>query len=244
MKVFFFSVTLIFVFISCKSDINDKKYRNDKWAWWIDAKTGKGQWIPLSNKPTWQNGKYTKFYTTGEVYEIGKIKNGKHVDTTYFYDLNNKLLDYRLIKSNDTSYYFINDGKVKIYNQDKSLLAEGIIQNHTYGDKWIKYYHNGNKEFTDDYINGTGWEVTYYENGQIQDSIYHQRGFDSGVVLKSWYSNGQISEIADWKGGVSNGAYKKYYQNGQLQKSTFFINGKEEGTSKEWYETLRGIFKK
>src|SRR5436309_2751765 len=105
------SIAFSIFFISCnRNDINDKSKRNQYWAWWIDAKTGKAGWIPLSNNPTWQNGDYTKFYFNGQIHIKGKIKDGENVDTTYWYDLNGKLSFYSYKEDDSTKFFYIHDG--------------------------------------------------------------------------------------------------------------------------------------
>ncbi len=136
-------IFLPFIFISCKSDVNDKSKRNDKWAWWVDANSNKGTWIPLSDHPTWRNGAYTKFYFNGKVYEKGIIRNGKNVDTIYSYDLNGFLYSYGIVKLDSTTYYYVKDGYIKILRPDSTIYAEGVIKDHTNKGKWTSYYKNG-----------------------------------------------------------------------------------------------------
>ena len=80
---------LIFIFFtfllwSCNhNSIDDKEKRNENWCWWVDAKTNKGEWIPIKDETTVEKGKYTLFYSNGNLREKGKLNSGKRIDTIY-----------------------------------------------------------------------------------------------------------------------------------------------------------------
>jgi antitoxin component YwqK of YwqJK toxin-antitoxin module len=264
MKTLFSSLLLV-ILLSCNRDnIDDKSKRNPNWVWWVDAKTLKGEWIPVSDSTTVKNGRCTTFYFNGLKYSEGKLVNSKLVDTAYYYDLKGQPYGYRIIKPDTSFLYYFKDGHVKSYLQDGSLTQEGLIKNHTYTNQWIFYYKNGNKKFDRDYLNGTGWEVRYYENGQMRDSGYHY-GDSIDYIFKSWYENGQIEKIASWKNSKKDGVLKEYseeddqiqsslkeisnwkndledgmalmyYKSGSISDSGYFKEGKEVGVSKRWYD--------
>jgi antitoxin component YwqK of YwqJK toxin-antitoxin module len=246
MKINFLSILFfisIIAFIRCKDDIKNTDKRNENWAWWIDAKTGKGKWVPIVNDTsTCKNGRYTFFYSSGEIYSKGRLVNFKDVDTTYYYKLNGELLCYRLIKK-DTIYYFIKDGFTQVYSQRKNLKAQGIIKNHTWGDEWTKYYENGNRVYTYSYIDGSGWCLGFYANGQIKDSMYHIKGIKRSPVYKEWYENGEMKSISQWKDTLREGVSITYYESGKMEDSSFYKEGKRENIYKTWNEdgTLHGI---
>jgi antitoxin component YwqK of YwqJK toxin-antitoxin module len=237
-KFYSLAIISIFLFTACNSDdINDKSKRNEYWDWWVDAKTGKGQWIPVSEHPTWKNGKYTNFYSTGIIYSKGTIRNGEQVDTVYFYNTKEDLFEYRVIKSDTAIDYYFNEGHVILYRQNGTLEGEGDIKNHTYTGRWIKYYENGNKKSVQNYINDTGWQVEYYQTGQVEDSSYHSKRGDSNYTFKSWYEDGQISVKRDLKEGIANGLTTHYYENGKIKWTGYYINGIQHGIQKEYYES-------
>ena len=244
---FIIMVVVLGCIVSCDSnDINDSHKRNAHWAWWVDAKTGKGKWIPVTNQTTVKNGSYTLFYYNGNVFEKGKVKDGKHVDTAFEYDYQGKLYANYFWKNDST--YFLNDGPVQNFRSDGMKASEGIVTNHKDGDKWIAYYENGNKEWERDFTKGdTGWQVHYFENGQKKDSAIYLNDLSWGTdvfIVKRWYENGTIARIEHWKNKMANGAAISYYENGQMKDSVFAINGKLEGSGKEWYENgdLKRIF--
>lgn len=151
--------------------------------------------------------------------------------------INGKPFAYRIIKPDSIFDYFINNGSITIYRQNGVVSNEGIVQNHTAkSDKWISYFRNGNKRLVIDFAKDTGWQVTYFENGQVQDSSFHIKGYDTVFCVQTWYDNGNIAKIENWKDRLRHGSLIKYYQNGLMKDSCYFIKGKEEGIAKQWYE--------
>jgi antitoxin component YwqK of YwqJK toxin-antitoxin module len=241
MKIYLLFAIYIFVLLGCNtSDFNDRTKRNENWAWWEDAKTGRTKWLQLGNKSSniKHAGKYTLFYSNGNVREVGKNNSGVLFDTTFFYDINGELRSYQI--QPQESYYFIRDGAIKIHHPNGKIWSEGIIENHSFGDKWIKYYQNGNIEFVNNFVQDTGWIVNYYESGQIQDSIYHSKG-SHDLSIKSWYENGQLKQSNEFNNKGFNGTCLNYYENGQLKDSGLLVNGKREKIGYEWFEN--GVIK-
>jgi antitoxin component YwqK of YwqJK toxin-antitoxin module len=230
-----------FALSSCHNDINDATRRNEKWAWWTDAKSGKSRWIPLSKKPTWKNGKYTKFYADGKIFSMGAIKNGKNLDTIYFYDPKGFLYYYGSCESDSTEYYYIQEGYIKIFSSNGLVAGEGIISNHKISGKWTEYFRNGRPKVIDDITNDTGWITNFYERGGLKDSDY--KVGNTAYPVKMWYENGELSLSATWKDYNYNGEYVEYYENRQIKGTIEMVNGQRNGVEKYWYESgkLRGI---
>ncbi|MGN7811896.1 hypothetical protein [Flavobacterium sp. 22076] len=232
---------LLIIFISIliygcnNADINDKEKRNEHWVYWIDTKTGEASWIPVGDKTTIEDGSFTSFYNNGNIYQKGKLKNGKRIDTIYDYDLNNNLLEYEIVKPDTLLHYYINNGPYISYLQNGKILEKGNIENHKIGNEWTKYFDNGKIEWTKKLVNGTGWNRWYYKNGQISDINYHVNGKTNGEV-KIWFENGQIKEISHWKNGIQDGTCETYHENGNLKEKANWINDKLDGKRENWYE--------
>jgi antitoxin component YwqK of YwqJK toxin-antitoxin module len=232
---------LFIIFISIliygcnNADINDKEKRNKNWVFWLDTKTGEASWIPVGDKTTIEDGSFTSFYNNGNIYQKGKLKNGKRIDTIYDYDLNNNLLEYEIVKPDTLLHYYINNGPYISYLQNGKILEKGIVENHKIGNEWTKYFDNGKIDWTKKLVNGTGWNYWYYRNGQMSDANYHLNGKTNGEV-KTWYENGQVKEISNWSNGIQNGLFELFYENGKPEERTNWLNGKSEGKSESWYE--------
>lgn len=232
---------LLIIFISiliygCKNtDINDKNKRNENWVYWIDTKTGEVSWVPVGDETTIEDGVFTSFYNNGNIYQKGKLKNGKRIDTIYDYDLNNNLLEYEIVKPDTLLHYYINNGPYISYLQNGKILEKGNVENHKIGNEWTKYFDNGKVEWTKKLVKGTGWNRWYYKNGQISDINYHVNGKTNGEV-KIWFENGQIKEISHWKNGLQDGTCETYYENGNPKEKANWINDKLDGKRENWYE--------
>ncbi len=221
---------------SCQNaDITDTTKRNENWSYWVDSITGVASWIPVSDTTTVKDGRYTLFYSKGTIYEKGKLRSGKNVDTVYCYDLNENLIKYKLIKQDTLIQYYLKDGPYTAYFQNGSIHENGIAKNHDRGNKWTRYFKNGNIEWIELLEGYTGWTIWYYDNGQVSDSTYHINGKGHGRV-KHWHRNGKVSEITNWNLGVQNGPSELYYENGQMQSRCFWVNGLRDGIVEGWYE--------
>ena len=225
-------LTLFFLAGCGSDDINDSSKRNDHWGWWVDS-TGKGKWIPLSNHPTWKNGHYVKFYFDGKIGEKGTIKNGKHIDTTFFIDRNGIVNGYKLYVRDSSDTYYVRNGPIKIYSLNGKILMEGNIEDHKIGGKQTDYYPNGRVERTLDLVNDTGWAVHFYETGQIKDSQFWIN--DNAFEVGSWNEEGTLIRSGGWKNLHFDGESLRYYENGNLWTSANYSNGKVNGKMTVYY---------
>ncbi|MGZ3776039.1 MAG: toxin-antitoxin system YwqK family antitoxin [Mucilaginibacter sp.] len=231
------------IFCSCKDKFDDKGKRNENWAWWVDAKTGKAGWIPVQEgESSVKNGKYTRFYFNGNVYEKGNLVNGKNVDTIFGFDITGHPQEYWILP-NDTDYYgeipikieyFYKNGPIRMFFSNGHLKAYGIVSNHTYGNKWKSFFLNGGLRYLRDSKTDTGWATRYYENGKVKDSDYNEGG--KIFHIKHWYSIGQLERTIEFKNGGYNGLQKEYYLNGRLQATGNMIDGISNGKETFWYE--------
>ncbi|HEY1195062.1 toxin-antitoxin system YwqK family antitoxin [Flavobacterium sp.] len=228
-------IVSILVYGCNNADINDRDKRNENWVYWIDSKTGKKSWIPVSDQTTVKDGKYTSFYNKGTIYETGKLKNGKNIDTIFWYDLNEKLIHYALCKSGNYIQYYVNNGHYISYFQNGKVFEKAIVKDHKINDKWIRYYDNGNIEWVNDLKEGTGKKMWYFENGQLSHSTHFVNNKINGKN-ESWHKNGKKKEISNWSNGKQNGLYESFYENGKLEERTNWLNDKTEGKSEVWYD--------
>ena len=235
-------ILMVLSLLGCKDNFDDRSKRNESWAWWTDAKTGKSGWIPVGGENhTVTDGRYTRFYFNGNVNETGKLVGGKKVDTTFFYDIMRHLQGYNIPQQDSTKEYFIQNGPIKTFYSNGHPRGIGIVKNHTWGDKWIGYFYNGNIQFTKNLKNDTGWGAKYYHNGKVKDSDYYEG--EKSFNIKRWYENGHLELSVDFKNGNYNGFQKEYYPSGQLKEMGILINGSANGKVTQWYEDgkLQGI---
>lgn len=229
-------IFFIAILFGCSSTgIDNPEKRNENWSWFVDEKTGEGNWIPVADSNDVKSGLCTFFYNNGKIFQKGKIVNGKYKDTMCYYDLYGKLIKYFLLKNDTVIEYYINDGPYKGYYQTGEIADNGIVKNHDRGENWIRYYKNGKIKWIEKLNERTGLTTWYYENGQMSGSTYHIKGVGHGVS-KTWYENGKLKEESNWKNAIQDGTCKTYYENGQIEQSSNWIEGKREGIREGWYE--------
>lgn len=232
-SLFFFVIAIL---ISCKkADYNDDSKRNQNWAYWIDEHTGKASWIPIAKETTVEDGVYYLFYNEGQLYEKGKLKNRKYIDTLYRYNQAGQVIKYK-IRTNDSSYYFYpNDGYYEEKYQDGSVFQKGTISNNKFNNYWVGFYPNGQIEFEQDFIHKSGTISYYYENGKKKSLGNYKNGLSHGET-KIWFNNENIDEISFWKNGVQDSIFITYYKDGVMESKSFFEEGKLNGLKTLWYE--------
>jgi len=236
MKIKLILFVSILIYGCQRVDINNAEKRNENWVYWVDASTGEASWIKFSGGQTSvKNGRYTLFYKNGEIYEKGKLKNGKNVDTIFCFNLKGNLIKYKLVLPDTLMHYYIKNGPYIAYFQNGKVFEKGTVKEHKKENKWIRYSKKGYIDCIQNLENGTGSICWYYENGQISDSNYYNKDKIQGQI-KLWYKNGQIKEISNWKDNIQNGVYETYYENGNPNQKVNWINGKLDGKSESWYE--------
>jgi len=220
--------------LSCKDNLNDKSKRNQNWAWWIDATTGKASWVHVNEGDPVKNGKYTLFYFNGNVYQKGKRVDGKDVDTIFYFDVNGGLAEYEVIKADTTLQYYVKNGPARLFFSDGKTTAIGVIKDHQIGDKWQHYLHNGHPDYIKNINNGTGWLTWYYDNGKVKDSDYYED--EKSFNITHWNENGHLKSSDEFKDHNLNGLHKEFYDDGNIEVTGYTVNGKRNGEEKFWYE--------
>ncbi len=226
---------ILSVFSSCNhADINDASKRNENWMWWVDKDIGIGQWIPIGDKTTVKDGEFTAFYSNGKKFALGRLRNGKEVDTTYFYNYEGIICEYAINKVPKSSYYYPINGDYKSFYQRGEIREEGIVENHQWGSHWIGYLDNGKVIWKKLFTENNGWEMNYYMSGNIKDSTHYTNGIQDGIRAE-WFESGQIRIIAHWKMDIQDGESIDYHENGNVAIKSHWKEGKQDGEVAEWY---------
>lgn len=236
-----FRYTILFLiptllFTSCKEgDFNDESKRNENWAYWIDEDSGKASWIPITDETTVENGVYHLFLANGKLFEKGRLKNKVHVDTVFRYDEMGDVIKYHIYQKDTVLYVYLKDGDYIEKYQNGKVYQKGKLSNGVFNDDWVRYYENGQPEWIQEYVNGTGLVTWFFENGNISSKSYRVNRKPHGEV-KHWYENGNLKEVSYWINGLQDSVYTVFYENGQMQIRSNFKNGKYHGKSNEWHE--------
>lgn len=141
-------IILISIFSRCTSDdINQSKYRNQDYIWFIAEGSENGTWYKIdysAESPILTNGNCILFYSNGKVREKYSLDEFGDYDTIFLYDINGQLTHYTFDDSGRFENYIINDGEFKAYDVEGSLTISGTASKH----QLISYSLHGNiKQF-------------------------------------------------------------------------------------------------
>jgi len=236
MKPYLLLLFIVIALAGCKTTIDDSRYRNENYVWWVDAKTGEGHWVPIDGEgmPV-GDGVFTRFYFNGNVFSKYRIANGKPVDTTVYYDIKGQPMAREYANNGDTLMYFLHNSPAKTHSQTGVLWGEGTISGHTYGH-WRKYYESGKVHVVYNLKNDTGWVKNYYENGTCEDSDY-QEGKHNSINIKHWSVDGKLLMAVYLTDHNRNGYWEQHSPLGQLIGKGYIVNRVKEGEIRAWFES-------
>ncbi len=80
-----------------------------------------------------------------------------------------------------------------------------------------------------------GEYVVFYPNSDLKAKGEYRKGLKNGV-WKSWYSNGALKEVCNWKKGKRDGDYVVYDSLGELSISGRYSNNLKDGIFSHYYE--------
>ncbi|PCI93098.1 MAG: hypothetical protein COB15_16935 [Flavobacteriales bacterium] len=225
-KILIFLV--ISVLLGCGNDlgINNPEKRNESWCWFVDEKTGTGEWVPIGEGDDNLIGEYNLFFFNGSRRERGSVKNSVIIDTVFIFDLNDKLIKYEIRLKDTIEHYYIHDGSYKSYFEDGSIYEEGIVVGHkSKQNRWIIYFKSGNIDNETHFVGDTAFHRYYFESGQIKHANSFVDGKKNGMV-KHWIENGQLVENGKFVNDQRDGTLTMYFDNGLLGQETIYQNGK------------------
>jgi antitoxin component YwqK of YwqJK toxin-antitoxin module len=233
-------VLISFTIYACNNnkhaDINDSEKRNESWIYWIDSATDQASWVKVSgNETTVKDGKFTLFYSKGAIYKKGTLKNGKEIDTTFFFNKNEKVVAYSLFKSDTIIPYYVNNGSYILHFQNGKVWEKGIVENHKQGKTWIRYYKSGKIDWTENRKNGKGIVRKYYENGKPKEICNWLNEVQHGLC-EFFYENGNKEQVSNWVDGKREGKFETWFENGQKECEYFFKDGKLDGICRYYDE--------
>lgn len=68
----------------------------------------------------------------------------------------------------------------------------------------------------------------YYLNNQIAENGFLKKGLKKGI-WKTWFTNGKIQTVSNWRDGILRGKYFEFNVEGNLVSSGKFYNGQKHG---------------
>lgn len=218
-------------------DMDDSSYRNEHYAFVVGGEYGAGVWIPIGPENTVMNGDYTKFFFNGNIRETGRLLEGELVDTVTYFSLEGLPILYNIQQDGDAvDQYFIHNGPYISHSKTGELSAEGVVKDHEDAAPWKNYYANGKLSFESYYDNDTLFTIDYFETGPMEFRSLTVNDQYEGT-WHTWYSNGKVKQIGQWKNGQRNGIYKTYHTNGKPEFFAHFLDGEKHGPVTNWYIT-------
>ncbi len=170
------------------------------------------------------DGKYSEYYTNGQIFLMGKYTNGEREGEWRTYLENGKLWKIHTYKNDKLNGKYIN------YYTRTGI--EETIGNYRNGEKdglWESYYETGKKRLSERYSNGlkSGTSTEWYSSGQKKSSINYLNDVVKGE-MKVYYENGSIFYEGDMND--RDGTVKGYYKNGKLSFEGRMRDGRKIGT--------------
>jgi len=140
-------------------------------------------------------------------------------------------------------------GRWLIYNNLKTVIAEGNFKDNRKDGLWKFYYETGSIMSEYIFVNGVadGKAREYHKNGNVAvEGIWHnskwrgtyKRYHENGLPACVWqynksgkregkqmyyYENGQVQIEGNWEAGKKNGKITSYYENGSLKSEKTFL---------------------
>ncbi len=150
-----------------------------------------------------RNGVWKKYYSNERVRYVGQFEHGKEVGVFKYFSASNSENPIIIKK------YHTNDdlADVQFFTVDGVIESEGMMRGKKREGKWLFYHANGKSIMSEE----------NYKDGKLDGSY------------KTFYANGEPTEITGYKNGLQHGNYKKYSIKGFLYQDFNYANGKLNG---------------
>ncbi|HTJ10779.1 MAG TPA: tetratricopeptide repeat protein [Dinghuibacter sp.] len=194
------------------------------------------------------DGLYTEYYDNGQVRQTQPYARGKAEGKESDYTEGGRLFEedtYEKGKIRAVQFYTA-DGKpgyaaaikasggaLSYYDSLGTRISEG---NYSFrGDKegiYTYFYPSGKVSGRAVYRGGEldGPRVSYYTNGRLSDSANYVRGDEDGYYAYFW-PNGRLRQDGWYATGKRTGPYREYDINGKMTYAAWYVDGDESGFS-------------
>lgn len=200
----------------------DQKSRPDKE---IIEMTLKGE-INQTDDKGLKQGKWMKVYTNGVTAYEAWFKDDRPINELKRYHENGKLATLVVYNQrNDTAF-------AEFFDEEGIKISEGKYIGKEKTGHWL-YFNKTIKIREESYQNDQlhGYQIVYYDNGQIYDRKKYENGKEIGLWEK-FHKNGNPYLKAFFKNGVLDGPIFRYYPSGKLEVKGQYVNDLKEG---RWY---------
>lgn len=164
-----------------------------------------------------RHGYWSKNYdgTDQKRYE-GQFKNGKEIGLFKYYKLENKKSVLSATKEFNEKDSI---AEVKFFTSKGKLVSRGKMNGKLYIGKWLYYHKNKDAILTEEHYNDMGQlhgkRLTYFDNGQLAETLQYKNGLLDGTSL--WYSkSGVLYKSLNYDDGELHGVAKFFDNQGVL----------------------------
>ncbi len=165
-----------------------------------------------------RDGVWKKYYSNSRIRYVGQFEHGKEVGVFKYFsasDSKNPIIIKKYHKNDDLA-------DVQFFTPSGVIESEGMMRGKNREGKWLFYHGNGKSVMSEE----------NYKNGKL-DGPY-----------KTFFANGEPTEITSYKNGLQHGNYKKYSIKGFLYQDFNYANGKLNGMATYFSRKTGDIIKK
>ncbi|MCD6598223.1 MAG: hypothetical protein J7L04_11070, partial [Bacteroidales bacterium] len=165
-----------------------------------------------------RHGVWKKYFSNNRIRYIGAFEHGKEKGTFKYYSASNS--DYPILVKN----YHNSDNlaEVQFFTPGGVLESKGKMNGKLREGKWLYYHPDGKSVMSEE----------NYLNGKLEGEY------------KTFYNNGEPTEITSYKNGLLDGNYKKYSIKGFLYQDFNYKSGKLNGMAIYYSRKTGDLIKK
>ena len=165
-----------------------------------------------------REGTWKKYYNNSRIRYVGQFESGKEKGTFKYYSASSSEFPIIIKK------YHKDDGlaDVQFFTTSGILESEGLMDGKKREGKWLFYHSDGKSIMSEE----------NYVSGKLEGTY------------KTFYPNGELTEITTYKNGVLNGNYKKYSIKGLLYNDFNYVGGKLNGMAVYYSRKTGDLIKK
>ncbi len=193
-------------------------------------------------------GKYTSYYSNGNISKEGDYSKSKPIGTWNFYFQSGQLKSKGLYTTGSPNghwiYYFENGGirmqgplvnNVKEGNwqhnyENGQIKNQGAYKNGVKEGQWIYNREDGTFKAECDFKEDNGVYVEYYESGEIKMTGNIVKGKSTGY-WRYFHENGNLKAEGKEENGLKESEWIFYYESGEPKSKGSYEHGKSQG---EW----------
>jgi len=151
---------------------------------------------------------------------------------------------------NNTQTNGLKEGKTIIYDSLGNKFGEGNFIKGLQNGAWVYYFNTGEKKADVNFLNGDGGNKgatgipkngreglfnSYYKNGKLDQVSNFKAGKQDGLST-FYYENGNKHQVLNYTAGKLDGLATFYYENGKLKEVSNFKADKLDGLATFYYE--------